>query len=618
MYKRIIISLILCILIIIVSIGIASYITVKDTIEQSLGRRVELAKTIANHGDSILEQNFNRLYDISLSGGIDFNDGDWQPEKKALQTAYQYSIFTDGIFLLDLDGNTVLTYPSRIESSFNLLNIPYISKIIADGKPVISDIYTVDPIKKKVIFALTPLRNKDGKAVGIVGGEINPTNYMLSQVIRNIPIETDTHIEIVDSHGIIIASNNPERIFTGSDHNKFLENLIKNKEYVVKKCHRCHSEEGAAVYEKGASLSTDILAFAPLTTAPWGISILQPEEDVFAPARKLRKTFILFSIISIGVALMIAVGMSRSIIRPIHELINATRKIASGNMKQSVSFGGVDEIGMLSSSFEIMRLKLADSLEELQRYNVELEKRVSERTNELAVGQKKIKHLLEKVITAQEEESKRIARGLHDETMQSLAAILMRLDMCIAQPEHPPGSKVTEIKKIALQTLDSVHNVIENLRPSTLDDLGLEAAIRWLLDRHLGKQNITYFLNVASLHGRRFDPYIETALFRILQEAVVNITRHAEAESVFIIFKIDESVLSVDIEDDGKGFDVTSALQRSEDGRGLGLLGMKERAALVNGSLYIYSQPGSGTRITLRIPLHMFGEENEQDKSNDS
>jgi signal transduction histidine kinase len=601
LYKRIIISLILCILIIIVSIGIASYITVKDTIDQSLDRRVALAKTIANHGDSILEQNFNRLYDISLSGGIDFNDGDWQPEKKALQTAYQYSIFTDGIFLLDLEGNTVLTYPSRIESSVNLLKIPYITRIIADGKPVISDIYTVDPIKKKVIFALTPLRNKDGEAVGIVGGEINPTNYMLSQVIRNIPIETDTHIEIVDSHGIIIASNNPERIFTGSDHNKFLENLIKNKEYVVKKCHRCH----------GASLPTDILAFAPLTTAPWGISILQPEEDVFAPARKLRKTFILFSIISIGVALMIAVGMSRSIIRPIHELINATRKIAAGNMKQSVSFGGVDEIGMLSSSFEIMRLKLADSLEELQQYNVELERRVSERTHALAEGQKKIKHLLEKVITAQEEESKRIARGLHDQTMQSLAAILMRLDMCMAQPEHTPGSKVMEIKEIALQTLDGVHNVIENLRPSTLDDLGLEAAIRWLLDRHLGQQNITYFLNVASLHGRRFDPYIEITLFRILQEAVINITRHGEAENVFIIFKIDDSILSVDIEDDGKGFDVPSALQRTEDGRGLGLLGMKERTALVNGSLDIYSRPGSGTRITLRIPIHLFGEENE-------
>jgi signal transduction histidine kinase len=580
LYKRIIISLILCILIIIVSIGIASYITVKDTIDQSLDRRVALAKTIANHGDSILEQNFNRLYDISLSGGIDFNDGDWQPEKKALQTAYQYSIFTDGIFLLDLEGNTVLTYPSRIESSVNLLKIPYITRIIADGKPVISDIYTVDPIKKKVIFALTPLRNKDGEAVGIVGGEINPTNYMLSQVIRNIPIETDTHIEIVDSHGIIIASNNPERIFTGSDHNKFLENLIKNKEYVVK-------------------------------TAPWGISILQPEEDVFAPARKLRKTFILFSIISIGVALMIAVGMSRSIIRPIHELINATRKIAAGNMKQSVSFGGVDEIGMLSSSFEIMRLKLADSLEELQQYNVELERRVSERTHALAEGQKKIKHLLEKVITAQEEESKRIARGLHDQTMQSLAAILMRLDMCMAQPEHTPGSKVMEIKEIALQTLDGVHNVIENLRPSTLDDLGLEAAIRWLLDRHLGQQNITYFLNVASLHGRRFDPYIEITLFRILQEAVINITRHGEAENVFIIFKIDDSILSVDIEDDGKGFDVPSALQRTEDGRGLGLLGMKERTALVNGSLDIYSRPGSGTRITLRIPIHLFGEENE-------
>ena len=120
--------------------------------------------------------------------------------------------------------------------------------------------------------------------------------------------------------------------------------------------------------------STDVLAFSPLEIAPWGVSILQPEKDVFAPARNLRKTFLIFSIISIGIALLIAVGMSRSIVKPVHELIDATHSIASGNMSRSIGFGGVDEIGMLSTSFEVMRVKLADSLETLQQYNIELER----------------------------------------------------------------------------------------------------------------------------------------------------------------------------------------------------------------------------------------------------
>ena len=217
MQKRIIVSVILSILIIITSLGVVSYLTVNDTIDRSMQRRIDLAKMLARYTDSILESNFNRLYDISLSGSIDFKDNNWGPEKKALAAAYQYSIFTDGIFLLDKDGNMLLTYPPRIENSLNLLSIPYISKVINEGRPAISDIYTVEPSKKKVIFALVPLKSKDGEIIGVAGGEINPTNYMLGQVIRSAPTGPNTNIELIDSHGIVIASSNPNRIFTSAE-----------------------------------------------------------------------------------------------------------------------------------------------------------------------------------------------------------------------------------------------------------------------------------------------------------------------------------------------------------------------------------------------------------------
>ncbi len=609
MYKRIIISVILSVLIILASLGIASYITVNNTIKRSLDRRLELAKTIAKHTDSILEANLNRLYDISLSGSVDLKDNNWKSEKKALQTAYQYSIFTDGIFLLDNDGNVILSYPPRNRNSRELLGIPNIRKVMTYGRPVISDIYTIKHIKKKIIYALVPLKSKDGDIVGIAGGEINPTNYILTQIIKAIPAEENTYMEIVDSHGVVIASNNPNRIFTGSDHNRFLESMIQKKMSVVRKCHRCHYEEGKLI-EGNKQRSTDVLAFSPLEMAPWGVSILQPENDVFAPARELRKTFLLFSIFSIGIALLIAIGMSRSIVKPVHELIDATRKIASGDMSKTVGSAGEDEIGMLSNSFEIMRVKLADSLERLQQYNIELEERVIERTKEIKLSQKKVENLLKKVISVQEDERMRIARGLHDETMQSLSAILMKVDMCKLDPEHPPASKVDEIKTIVLKTLDDIHNVIQNLRPSVLDDLGLEAAIRWVLDKHLGEKGIRYFFNIIGIHEKRFNPHVEITLFRIIQEVIFNISRHAEAENVFVIFRIDKDSMNVDIEDDGKGFDIQSALKRTEDGRGLGLLGLKERINLLDGKLLICSEPGCGTRISLWIPLESYGEKN--------
>jgi signal transduction histidine kinase len=300
--------------------------------------------------------------------------------------------------------------------------------------------------------------------------------------------------------------------------------------------------------------------------------------------------------------------MSRSIVKPVHELIDATHSIASGNMSRSVGFGGVDEIGLLSTSFEVMRVKLADSLETLQQYNIELERRVNERTKEIKQSQKKVEKLLNKVITAQEEERKRVARGLHDDTMQSLSAILMKIDMYMLYGEHS-REKVGEVRGIVLDTLEGIRTMIQNLRPSILDDLGLEASIRWLLDKHLWEKGITYFYNIIGDHSSRFDPHFEATLFRIIQEVIVNIARHAEAENVFFIMNLGDNEIKVDIEDDGKGFDVKSALKRTEDGRGLGILGMKERVYLMDGKVVICSEPGCGTRVSLWIPLQSHGDE---------
>jgi len=607
LYKRIIISIILSILIIITSLGILSYLTVNDTIDRSMQRRVDLARMIARYTDYILESNFNRLYDISLSGSINLRDNNWGPEKEALEAAYQYSIFTDGIFLLDKKGNMLLSYPPKLGNSINLSSIPHLERLFLEGKPTISDICTVEPSQKKVIYALVPLKSKDGEIIGVAGGEINPTSYMLGQVIKSAPSGPNTTIEIVDSHGVVIASSNPNRIFTGSDHNRFLANLIGEKMSVFRRCHRCHTGEKMRG-EDADERSTDVLAFAPLEIAAWGVSILQPEKDVFAPARNLRKTFLIFSIISISIALLIAVGMSRSIVKPVHELIDATHSIASGNMSRSIGFGGVDEIGMLSTSFEVMRVKLADSLETLHQYNIELERRVSERTKEIKQSQMKVEKLLNKVITAQEEERKRVARGLHDDTMQSLSAALMKIDTCMLYGEHSQ-EKIGEIKGIVLDTLEGIRTMIQNLRPSILDDLGLEAAIRWLLDKHLWERGITYFYNIIGDHSSRFDPQVEATLFRIIQEVIVNIARHAEAENVFFIMKLGDHDIKVDIEDDGKGFDVKSALKRTEDGRGLGILGLKERVYLMDGKVVICSEPGCGTRVSIWIPLQSHGDE---------
>jgi signal transduction histidine kinase len=590
MQRRITFSIILGIFTILFSLGIISYLSVQDSIRRSLANRLILANIIGKYFDRLIDSNVARLYDISISGKIDFRDNNWEPERKALKTAYEYSIFTDRIFLMDLSGNVVMTYPHQEGANINLLSIPYVSKTITEMRPVISDVYTIESTKRKVIFALVPLKNKNGKTIGVAGGEIDPTGYMFTQIIDSIPVSEDTNIELVDSHGT--------RILTSSDHNKFLGNLIAAKKSSVGTCHRCHS--GGQQPKR----TNDMLAFAPLSAAPWGVSVREPQDVVFSPATKLKKGFFILTFISIATALLLGVGLSRSIVKPVQSLTNATVKIARGNLSDPIKVSSRDEIGILAESFDTMRIKLAESLDRIKKHTVELEHRVMERTHQIRQSQQKVESLLKKIISSQEEERKRIARGLHDEILQDLSAFLIKLDICRLYPEQISSEKIDDMKRIALKTLDDIHNVVQNLRPSVLDDLGLGAAVKWLLEKNLGEKGIRFFLTMDDRLNERFKPRIEITIFRIIQEAIINIARHSEAENVLVMLKVKDEAVLVEIEDDGEGFDVHSVLRYTADsGRGLGLMGMKERASLIDGKLEVCSSVGNGTRLSLRVPL---------------
>ncbi len=612
MQKKIIVSTLLSVIIILLGLGIISNLSINDSIGHSLTERTDLAAMLASYTDYRLQNNLTRLYDISLSGSIDLNDDNWEPEDNALKTAYQYSIFTDGIFLLDLKGNVVRSYPPGLQKR-NLMGIPYVRRTIEENRAVISNIYTEDETNKRVIYVLVPLTDKNGRTIGAVGGEINPTNYILTNLIRSIPTRGDTIIELVDSFGVVIASNNPVRVFACSDRNRILGNLILSKQKAVMKCHRCHEgKNGTGGREGGRTI--DMLAFAPLSEAPWGISVRESEKRVFAPSSQLKKKFLILGLISIGSALVFSLGISRSIVTPIRSLTIATKKIAGGNLKEPVRVVSRDEIGGLGMSFETMRRRLSDSLDKIQKYNTELEERVTERTIELQQSRRRLSILLHEVIRAQEDERKRIARELHDETSQSIAALGMSIEIAaIALKENAlTPETIYELRAKVTQLLEGISRLIHDLRPPVLDDLGLESGVRWLLERHLGAKGIKYQLN-SSEEFQRLISSDETVLddktvfrlFRIIQEAVINVSKHAKASNVVVTLLFDGQRVKAHIKDDGVGFDVHTVFKEADSGTlsGFGLLGLKERAALMEGTVDIRSIPGEGTEITIIIPL---------------
>jgi PAS domain S-box-containing protein len=256
--------------------------------------------------------------------------------------------------------------------------------------------------------------------------------------------------------------------------------------------------------------------------------------------------------------------------------------------------------------------------EELQRAWEDLEKRVGERTAELAEANSALREevrvrrraeqerleLLRRIVTTQEDERRRISRELHDQLGQSLTALRLKLEGLKGEAGESSKlqGRITELVEVAQRLDADVDFLAWELRPSALDDLGLTVALsnyahEW--SKHLG---VKVNFHSAGLEDARLAPLVETSLYRIAQEALNNVSKHAEATSVDLLLERRGHNAVLIIEDNGQGFN-PDEMTLSAGGRGMGLIGMRERAALVGGSIEIESAGGEGTTIFVRIPF---------------
>ena len=211
------------------------------------------------------------------------------------------------------------------------------------------------------------------------------------------------------------------------------------------------------------------------------------------------------------------------------------------------------------------------------------------------------------IINAQEEERKRIARELHDETSQLLTSLLISLAILEESIQTEEARKrIADTRTLAHQTLRAIRSLSIDLRPSALDDLGLLPALRWYLKEYQQKCSIDVEFHATGLKDR-LTAEMETALYRIIQECLTNTARHSHARKATVTLSEENGAVHGTISDDGDGFDYAALLKTPSPeralGRGLGLTGMQERADLLNGTLEIYTAPGKGTRVEICIPL---------------
>ena len=210
--------------------------------------------------------------------------------------------------------------------------------------------------------------------------------------------------------------------------------------------------------------------------------------------------------------------------------------------------------------------------------------------------------LLAKAVTAQEQERERISRELHDETGQALTALLVQLKVLERLPDiDSVAALARDLRELVAQTLEEVRRLARDLRPSTLDDLGLVPTLDWYIKAYRQKTNLDVEFIVDVPENTRLMPLTELILYRVVQEALTNIARHAAASQAWIRLEQRNRVIRLSVEDDGCGFDVAETLNTQE--RSLGLLGMQERVELIGATLHLNSTPGYGTCLQVEVSL---------------
>jgi two-component system sensor histidine kinase UhpB len=322
-----------------------------------------------------------------------------------------------------------------------------------------------------------------------------------------------------------------------------------------------------------------VVAYSPVSQMGWALIMEEPWGDVTSPL--LRATeYAPLVLIPIAVLFIITLWFgTRRIVQPLRSLEAKASELGWGHFEAiEEPVGGVAEIRHLQTELINLAQKVKAAQQGLRGY-------IGVMTQGL------------------EEERLRLARELHDETLQSLIALNQRIQLTLLSMQNDRGmEKLEEIQAITESTIQDLRRVTRALRPIYLEDLGLVAALEMLAreTQQLLESEIHFQCKGAE---QRLPSDVELALYRMVQEALSNVARHAEAEQTWVEISFTNLEVNIEVRDDGRGFNVPESPSAFAPGGHYGLLGLYERAALVGARLDILSEPGNGTRVSINLPI---------------
>jgi signal transduction histidine kinase len=550
-----------------------------------IARDQELAKVSAER----LSDNIRGYADllVALANSDEMRSGDTQRQGDVLSRSQDLlEVFDGGVAVLDERGVVTVTDPVHGELvGQNLAVHPYFQNTRALGQPTFSDIFQEIGSGEDAIVVAVPIISTEGDFRGVIRGgfdlreqivspqEIIRDDFSLSrrrlgQGIRNLKIGDEGYAYLVDRNGRVIY--HPEGTPIGQDFSsRRAVDRLK------------HGEQVGAFISREPSKERFVIGFAILPATGWGLVIREPWAEVVAPVKSYLRLVALVLLAALTLAaFLISLGVRR-ISEPISDLVYQTRQVARGDYSVQVRLGNIREIRELGLAFNAM-------VERIGRYRAGVRRYVAAITH------------------SQEEERKRIARDLHDDTVQSLIAIGQRIELCRASLDDPAEAReqLNDVRRMVTETIQSIRHFSRELRPLALEDLGLVPALQLLVNDLARADSLEADLEIEG-QPQSLAPDLEVAIYRIVQEALQNVRKHADASKVSVLAEFTDKGVALAVRDDGIGFIVPSSPTDLASQGSFGLMGIEERAQLFGGELEIHSQPGHGTEIKVTLPLEL-------------
>ena len=556
--------------------------------EATAAERLKLAQTTAASIDASISHALAQLVEFAgLEAVRQATSG--RARADALNQAYRLLGTYDEVAVLDARGRQVWAHPASGRAAASLRNQPVVRTALDSGAPSVALVELAAVEHPPVVAVAVPLASGGGPA-GVVLGTIHFAHGWRAPLVPLPPGSATFATAVVDGRGRILVTTSAQQAMDGPGQ---AEPVTVDPHAPIIRTMFETQRPGVGAHGEGAE--EHLVAFAPLGRLPIGVVVEERQDLALAVPNRLRRMLLLFGLVALIATSVAAWLHARYVTRPLEHLAQAMRRIPAGALDEPVLVSRRDEIGAVARSFETMRVQLARAMTERDRWERELEARVRERTDE-------VRRLLAKIIDAQEGERHRLARELHDDTAQTVATLLMHL--AALRGMLPPGQEaiagvLDRMSAQGVRALGEIRRVIADLRPTALDDLGLIPALREFAEARLATASVDLSFQVRG-EPRRLHRPVEAALFRILQEAVTNVAKHAAARIGTVEIEFAPTRLVATVRDDGRGFEVCPGPDRPRGG--VGLEGMRERADLIHARLEIASRPGAGTSIRVEIP----------------